>query len=86
MDGPSGDTPEAPGRMATIYSASIIARFGNTTDVVIHDVHRMIKRWFSWNFLCEENLVSSKGKLWVFRIKGQLSSTTFCTTKTVVIE
>ncbi|KAG6684024.1 hypothetical protein I3842_12G042000 [Carya illinoinensis] len=63
VDGPSGDTPEAPGRMETIYTASMIARSGNTTEVVIHGVHRMIERWFAWSFLCEENLVSSKGKL-----------------------
>ncbi|XP_059444354.1 arabinogalactan O-methyltransferase 2 [Corylus avellana] len=86
VDGPSGDTPEAPGRMATIYSASIIARAGNTTDVAIHDVHRMIEKWFSWEFLCDENLVSSKGNLWIFRIRGQLNSTTFCSARPVVIE
>lgn len=86
VDGPSGDTPEAPGRMGTIYTASIIARAGNMTDVVIHDVNRMIEKWFSWEFLCDENLVSSKGKLWIFRIRGQLNSTTFCPAKTAVIE
>lgn len=86
VDGPSGDAPEAAGRMATIYTASIIARAGNTTDVAIHDVHRMIEKWFSWEFLCDENLVSSKGKLWIFRIKGQLNSTTFCSARPVVIE
>ncbi|CAK9170280.1 unnamed protein product [Ilex paraguariensis] len=60
VDGPSGDGPEAPGRMAVIYSAGILARSGNLTDVVVHDVDRMIEKWFSWEFLCEENLVSSK--------------------------
>lgn len=86
VDGPSGDTPEAPGRMGTIYTASILARAGNMTDVVIHDVNRMIEKWFSWEFLCDENLVSSKGKLWIFRIRGQSNSTTFCPAKTAVIE
>ncbi|KAA8542114.1 hypothetical protein F0562_023267 [Nyssa sinensis] len=32
VDGPSGDTPDAPGRMAAIYTASMIARAGNATD------------------------------------------------------
>ncbi|KAG7954237.1 hypothetical protein I3843_11G006500 [Carya illinoinensis] len=85
VDGPSGDTPEAPGRMPTIYTASIIARSGNATDVVIHDVHRVVEKWFSWEFLCEENLVSSKGSLWVFRIRDQFNSTKFCAANTVVI-
>lgn len=86
VDGPSGDTAEAPGRMQTIYTASVIARAGKTTDVLIHDVNRMIEKWFSREFLCEENLVSSKGNLWLFRIRGQSNSTTFCTAKTVVLE
>lgn len=78
VDGPSGDSLEAPGRMATIYTASMIARAGNTTDVVVHDVQRTIEKWFSWEFLCEENLVSSKGHLWHFRLRGQSNSKRFC--------
>ncbi|OVA09541.1 putative polysaccharide biosynthesis protein [Macleaya cordata] len=83
VDGPSGDRPEAPGRMAAIYTASMIARAGNNTDVLVHDVDRMIEKWFSWEFLCHENLVSSKGKLWHFRIIGNSTSTSFCSTATV---
>lgn len=79
VDGPSGDSPESPGRMATIYSASVLARAGNSCDVVVHDVDRMIEKWFSWEFLCDENLLYSKGKLWHFRIRGQKNSTGFCT-------
>ncbi|KAJ4825128.1 hypothetical protein Tsubulata_041333 [Turnera subulata] len=80
VDGPSGHSPEAPGRMAVIYTAAIIARSaGKSTDVVVHDVDRTIEKWFSWEFLCEENLVSSKGKLWNFRITGgSYNSTKFC--------
>ncbi|KAK2662381.1 hypothetical protein Ddye_000955 [Dipteronia dyeriana] len=86
VDGPSGNTPEAPGRMATIYTASMIARTGNLTDVVVHDIDRTIEKWFSWEFLCEDNLVSSKGKLWNFRITGQSNSTSFCPAKAFQIE
>lgn len=81
VDGPSSDEPEAPGRMAAIYTASIMARAGNiTTNVIVHDVDRMIEKWFSWEFLCEENLVSSKGRYWNFRILGgmQSNSSSFC--------
>ncbi|KAF8408426.1 hypothetical protein HHK36_007578 [Tetracentron sinense] len=85
VDGPSGDRPEAPGRMSTIYTASMIARTGNITDVVIHDVDRTIEKWFSWEFLCDENLVSSTGKLWHFRIMGNSSSPRFCSNETVQI-
>ena len=85
VDGPSGNAPEAPGRMAAIYTAAVMARNGNVTDVVVHDVDRMIERWFSWEFLCDENLVSSKGKLWNFKIRGQLNSTEFCPSKPVML-
>eukprot|EP00268_Persea_americana_P041116 TRINITY_DN4096_c0_g1_i11.p1 TRINITY_DN4096_c0_g1~~TRINITY_DN4096_c0_g1_i11.p1 ORF type:complete len:308 (+),score=40.71 TRINITY_DN4096_c0_g1_i11:749-1672(+) len=78
IDGPIGDGPEAPGRMAVIYSAGILARAGNMTDVVVHDIDRTVEKWYSWEYLCEENLISSKGKLWHFRIVGDLKSTSFC--------
>ncbi|KAE8721756.1 1-deoxy-D-xylulose 5-phosphate reductoisomerase [Hibiscus syriacus] len=79
VDGPIGDTPDAQGRMSTIYTASMLARAaGNTTNVMVHDVHRTIEKWFSWEFLCEENMVSAKGKLWNFRIAGESNSTSFC--------
>lgn len=85
VDGPSGNAPDAPGRMAAIYSAAMMARNGIETDVVVHDVDRMIEKWFSWEFLCDENLVSSKGKLWNFRIRGQLNSTIFCPAEPVIL-
>ncbi|KAK7291548.1 hypothetical protein RIF29_06784 [Crotalaria pallida] len=84
VDGPIGDSLESPGRMATIYSASVLARGArgagnnNTCDVLVHDIDRMIEKWFSWEFLCDENLVYCKGKLWHFRIRGDTISTRFC--------
>ncbi|KAL5717557.1 hypothetical protein ACHQM5_010540 [Ranunculus cassubicifolius] len=86
VDGPSGDGPDMPGRMNAIYTAGVIGRMGNgSSDVVVHDVDRMIEKWFSWEFLCEENLVSSKGKFWHFRMMGKSNSTSFCSTATVQI-
>ncbi|KAL3502443.1 hypothetical protein ACH5RR_036892 [Cinchona calisaya] len=80
VDGPDGHKPECPGRMASIYTASLLARknYGNVTNVVVHDIDRMIEMWFSWEFLCENNLVSSKGKFWNFGIVGEPNATTFC--------
>lgn len=78
VDGPSGEGPETPGRMAAIYTASMLARRGNMTNVVVHDVDQMIEKWFSWEFLCAENLVSSKGRFWNFQIARQTKSTRFC--------
>uniref|UniRef100_A0A7N0VDR8 Polysaccharide biosynthesis domain-containing protein n=1 Tax=Kalanchoe fedtschenkoi TaxID=63787 RepID=A0A7N0VDR8_KALFE len=80
VDGPSGHKPDAPGRMAAIYTAGMLARATkNTTQVIVHDVDRMIEKWFSWEYLCEENLASAKGKLWNFTISKNRNSTSFCT-------
>ncbi|KAL4351290.1 hypothetical protein GQ457_06G014060 [Hibiscus cannabinus] len=74
-------------RLSTIYTAGMLARSGTgrrTTDVVVHDVHRTIEKWFSWEFLCEQNLVSAKVKLWNFRISvDQSNSTSFSSSETV---
>lgn len=86
IDGPSGDRLDAPGRMAVIYSAGILARAGNITDVMVHDIDRTIEKWYSWEYLCEENLISSKGKLWHFRIMADSKSTSFCPNTTFHIE
>ncbi|GJR36960.1 probable methyltransferase [Tanacetum coccineum] len=80
VDGPGGDGPDSPGRMGAIYMAGVLARAGNRTNVVVHDVDRTIEKWFSWEFLSEKNLVSSKGKFWNFIItqtKNLSSSKTY---------
>ncbi|XP_073003566.1 arabinogalactan O-methyltransferase 2 [Typha latifolia] len=88
VDGPSGGRSEELGRMATIYTAAMIARSGNTslTDVFVHNVDRTIEKWYSREFLCDENLVSSKGRFWHFRIKGRSSSDRFCSQTPVRIQ
>ncbi|KAK4480762.1 hypothetical protein RD792_011612 [Penstemon davidsonii] len=79
VDGPNGDTPDSPGRMSVIYTTSILARRGNKTHVLVHDVDRMIEKWYSREFLCEENLVYSKGRFWHFEIVGGVAKATkFC--------
>ncbi|KAF8117744.1 hypothetical protein N665_0008s0095 [Sinapis alba] len=88
VDGPRGDELEAPGRMGSIYTAAVLARSGSsnsTIDVFVHDVQRTAEKWFSWEFLCQENQVSAKGNLWKFRIKGQSNTSRFCSPETALI-
>ncbi|CAD5328970.1 unnamed protein product [Arabidopsis thaliana] len=88
VDGPRGDDLETPGRMGSIYTAAVLARKGSsnsTTDVFVHDVHRTAEKWLSWEFLCQENLVSAKGTFWKFRIKRQSNASRFCSPETVII-
>lgn len=88
VDGPRGDELEAPGRMGSIYTAAVLARSGrsnSTTDVLVHDVQRTAEKWFSWEFLGQENQVSAKGNLWKFRIKGQSNTSRFCSPETSLV-
>ncbi|XP_002978695.2 glucuronoxylan 4-O-methyltransferase 1 [Selaginella moellendorffii] len=73
VDAPRGYFPGAPGRMAAIFSAAVMARSrktGNGTDVFVHDVERPVERSYSEEFLCRENLVeeSVTSHLWHFRV------------------
>nr|XP_043608799.1 probable methyltransferase At1g27930 [Erigeron canadensis] len=74
VDGPCGEGPDSPGRMGSVFMAGVLARAGNGTNVIVHDVDRMIEKWFSWEFLGEENRVSSKGRFWNFRIPQQVKN------------
>ncbi|KAL0450377.1 UNVERIFIED_CONTAM: protein IRX15-LIKE [Sesamum latifolium] len=64
VDGPRGYWPEAPGRMAAIFTAGVLARSkkgGNPkTHVFVHDFNMEVDRATSDEFLCRENLVKSK--------------------------
>ncbi|CAO2141681.1 unnamed protein product [Urochloa humidicola] len=75
VDGPSGAAPEEPGRMGAIYTAAALARASAAAaageaavDVAVHDVDRTVERWYAWEYLCEDNLVAAKGRLWHFRV------------------
>ncbi|XP_011624968.1 glucuronoxylan 4-O-methyltransferase 1 [Amborella trichopoda] len=74
------DDPRGESSMAAIYEAGVIARKGRVgkwTDVIVCGVDRRVEMWYSREFLCEENLVGSKGNTWHFRIRSS-GSHTFC--------
>ncbi|KAG9159346.1 hypothetical protein Leryth_017977 [Lithospermum erythrorhizon] len=83
VDGPRGYWPEAPGRTAAIFTASVLARSkkgGNPkTHVFVHDFNMKVDRVTSDEFLCKENLVKSKDMLGHFVLERmEASSTQFC--------
>ncbi|XP_038989287.1 probable methyltransferase At1g27930 [Phoenix dactylifera] len=71
IDAPKGYYNEAPGRMAAIFSAAVMARGRRgegETDVFLHDVNRKVEKKFAMEFLCKKYLVGGTGRLWHFRI------------------
>ncbi|KAJ8759071.1 hypothetical protein K2173_003309 [Erythroxylum novogranatense] len=71
IDAPRGYFPEAPGRMAAIFSAAVMARGrkgSGVTHVFLHDVDRKVEKAFAAEFLCRKYLVKSVGRLWHFEI------------------
>ncbi|XP_055807530.1 probable methyltransferase At1g27930 [Solanum dulcamara] len=71
IDAPRGYFAEAPGRMAAIYSAAVMARNRKgkgVTHVFLHDVDRKVEKIYAELFLCRKNLVKGVGRLWHFEI------------------
>lgn len=71
IDAPRGYFAEAPGRMAAIYSAAVMARNRKgpgVTHVFLHDVDRKVEKVYSEMFLCLKYLVKSVGRLRHFEI------------------
>ncbi|KQJ88541.1 probable methyltransferase At1g27930 [Brachypodium distachyon] len=91
VDGPSGAAAHEPGRMGPIYTAAALARAaaaagGVEVDVAVHDVDRTVERWYAREYLCEDNLVAAKGRLWHFRVAASGGpSDAFCSTGPVQI-
>lgn len=86
IDAPRGYFPEAPGRMAAIYSAAVMARARvgqGVTHVFLHDVNRRVEKMFAEEFLCAKYRAHAVGRLWHFVIPpaanvSDSGSTTFC--------
>ena len=71
IDAPRGYFAVAPGRMAAVFSAAVMARGrkgSGVTHVFLHDVDRRVERTYAEEFLCRKNLVKGVGRLWHFEI------------------
>lgn len=78
IDAPRGYFAEAPGRMAAIYSATVMARNrkkSGVTHVFLHDVNRKVEREYANEFLCKKYLKHSVGRLWHFEIPPASNTT-----------
>ncbi|MED6180471.1 hypothetical protein PIB30_010687 [Stylosanthes scabra] len=78
IDAPRGYFAEAPGRMAAIFSAAVMARGrkgSGVTHVFLHDVDRRVEKLYAEEFLCRKNLVNGVGRLWHFQIPPMANTT-----------
>ncbi|KAL1328583.1 hypothetical protein HN51_038418 [Arachis hypogaea] len=78
IDAPRGYFAEAPGRMAAIFSAAVMARGrkgSGVTHVFLHDVNRRVEKLYAEEFLCRKNLVKGVGRLWHFQIPAVPNTT-----------
>ncbi|XP_073158179.1 protein IRX15-LIKE [Henckelia pumila] len=89
VDGPRGYWPEAPGRMAAIFTAAVLARSKDAssrnpkTHIFVHHFNMKVDRITSDEFLCRENLVKSKDLMGHFILERMESgSTKFCRSST----
>ncbi|MBA0752023.1 hypothetical protein Gogos_000904 [Gossypium gossypioides] len=75
VDAPTGFHDEAPGRMNAIYTSGLMARNREEgeTDVLVHDVNRVVEDKFSMAFLCEGYLREQQGLLRHFTIPSHRS-------------
>ncbi|KAL1289762.1 hypothetical protein HN51_058151 [Arachis hypogaea] len=84
IDAPRGYFPDAPGRMAAVYSVAVMARGrkgSGVTHVFLHDVDRRVEKVYAEEFLCRKYLVRGVGRLWHFQIPPSNDSHTsqrFC--------
>ncbi|PON54990.1 IRX15/IRX15L/IGXM [Trema orientale] len=77
IDAPRGYFAEAPGRMAAIFSAAVMARNrkgSGVTHVFLHDVDRRVEKAFAEEFLCRKYLVKAVGRLWHFEIPSAVAN------------
>ncbi|XP_051144755.1 protein IRX15-LIKE-like [Andrographis paniculata] len=73
VDGPPGYAAEAPGRMAAIFTAGVLARTRRAargTHVFVHQIEREVEKVCSQEFLCPQNLVEIKDSLAHFLINN----------------
>ncbi|KAJ1401846.1 Polysaccharide biosynthesis domain [Sesbania bispinosa] len=71
IDAPRGYFAAAPGRMAVIYSAAVMARgrkSSGVTHVFLHDVDREVEKLYAKEFLCMKYRVGGIRRLWHFVI------------------
>ncbi len=69
VDSPQGGSRKRPGRMKSIYTASVLARRSTDVQVLVHDCHREVEQSYSDRYLGPERIVRQVGSLRHYRLR-----------------
>lgn len=73
VDSPQGGSRRRPGRMKSIYTASVLARRSTDVDVLVHDCDRPLEQAYSDRFLGPERMVKQIRTLRHFHLRPSLA-------------
>lgn len=72
VDSPQGGSRKRPGRMKSIYTASVLARRSTDVQVLVHDCDREVEAAYSDRYLGPERLVTQVGRLRHYLLRPSL--------------
>ncbi|MEK9500886.1 hypothetical protein WI372_07850 [Gemmatimonadota bacterium DH-20] len=69
VDSPQGGSRRRPGRMKSIYTASVLARRSTDVEVLVHDCHRPVEATYAHRYLGAERMVEQVAGLRHYRLR-----------------
>lgn len=63
VDSPQGGSRANPGRMQSIYTASVLARRSTEVEVLVHDCHREVESGYADRYLGKERMMEQAGSM-----------------------
>lgn len=69
VDSPQGGSSKRPGRMKSIYTASVLARRSTDVSVLVHDCHRRVEAAYADRYLGPERMVEQVDSLRHFKLR-----------------
>lgn len=74
VDSPQGGSSKRPGRMKSIYTASVLARRSTDVHVLVHDCDRPVEATYADRYLGPERLVTQVDRLRHYLLRPTLTA------------